>query len=132
MNEYEKKRAERVARNKEALKQLVTAPLDLTVPAPVRAPRAPRTYSVRVPVEPRRSARSDGKVVNYTFDEEAGERRPRSGGPPRFARRRLTLEELEALSPEEKAQVRSGGRASVGRPSLTTLGPAGGGCRGRH
>jgi hypothetical protein len=76
------------ARNKEALKQLVTAPLDLTFPAAVRAPRAPRTFSVRVPVEPRRSARSDGKVVSYTFDDEAGERRPRTAGAPRRRRSR--------------------------------------------
>jgi hypothetical protein len=103
---YEVERDERVARNKKALESLVTVKLPVVQPRPVnRAPRAPRAPRAVEP--PRRSARSEGKQVDYKFDIEIGERKPRGAtGPRRYVHGRYTLEQVQAMSPEELAAVR--------------------------
>jgi hypothetical protein len=129
--DFEQARAARVARNNAVLAQLVST--DLRVPeAAAPAPRRRRVSEVREPAgPPRRSVRAEGKpAVSYAQhadDEPRGPRRP--CGPPRFTRKRLTLEELEAMTEEEKEAVR-GPHAGAGRararahrpPALTCFG----------
>ena len=107
--DFEQARAARVARNNAVLAQLVST--DLRVPeAAAPAPRRRRVSEVREPAgPPRRSVRAEGKpAVNYSFaaDDDGLPRVRRAVGPPRFTRKRLTLEELEAMTEEEKEAVR--------------------------
>ena len=108
--DFEKARAERVARNNAVLQSMVSVELrDISVPAP--APRRRRVSEAREPSgPPRRSVRAEGKpTVNYAHGDDDLERLPRRPGrtgPPRYTRKRLTLEELEAMTEEEKEAVR--------------------------
>jgi len=116
MNPYEATRDARVAHNKSILAQLVTTKLPQEAPAP-RAPRVPRMPVARAEREPpRRSVRSEGKQVDYTFDAEAGERKPRIPGPPRIGRHRLTAAELDAMTEEEREKARRRRGRPVGPP----------------
>ena len=110
--DFERARAERVARNNAVLQSMVSVELrDIAGAAP--APRRRRVSEAREPSgPPRRSVRAEGKpTVNYAHDldelERLANRRPRHTGPPRYTRKRLTLEELEAMTEEEKEAVRA-------------------------
>ena len=112
---FEEARNERVARNNQMLRALVQP---LAMEEAAVAPRASRRSAPRASATalgpPRRSARSEGKAVDYSFD--ALDERPvrsRNTGPPRYTRARLTLEEVEAMSEEELAKVRPA-RAAFG------------------
>lgn len=110
--DFEKQREERVKRNAAVLAALVAPELrELPAPAP-RAGGSRRASAPRAPTGPvRRSVRAEGRpAVNYAADLDALEaramRRPRDG-PPRYTRARLTLEELEAMTEEEREKVRA-------------------------
>jgi hypothetical protein len=115
VTDFEAQRLSNIARNNAALAALVPPELrELTeeeeTPRPPRRPRAPAEPR-EPPGPPRRSARAEGRpLVNYAADldelERKASRRPRDG-PPRFTRHRLTLEELDAMTDEERAAVRA-------------------------
>lgn len=123
--DFEKARAARVARNNAVLQTLVSTDLrDMAGPSP--APRRRRVSEARSPAgPPRRSVRAEGKpAVNYAHDLDelerlAAGRRPRRDGPPRFTRKRLTLEELEAMTEEEKEAVRGAHQPRSARAQRT-------------
>jgi hypothetical protein len=114
LSEFEKQRLANMARNSAALAALVSPELrQLEGEAPPRAPRRARAPAPprEPPGPPRRSARAEGRpLVNYAMDLDELERRasrPVRDGPPRYTRKRLTLEELEAMTDEERAAVRA-------------------------
>ena len=122
--DFERARAERVARNNAVLQSMVSTELRELATSPAPAPRRRRVSEVREPSgPPRRSVRAEGRpVVKYVHDlDEERERRPRHVGAPRYTRKRLTLEELEAMTEEEKEAVRPAAcrRATAGAVRAT-------------
>jgi hypothetical protein len=133
LSEFELQRLQRIRKNQEELARLVSPDLRQVGAG---EPAAPQPRVRRAPAEPRepagpprRSARAEGRpAVNYAIDLDALERKaargPRHDGPPRFTRKRLTLEELEAMTEEEREAVRAaarGARAGAGTPACMTL-----------
>jgi hypothetical protein len=110
LSEYEREREARVARNKAMLHSTVTVKLPVATPAPPppkRQAKAPRgTTEVS-----RRSDRLGGMTLpSYADGGRTGDRRhPRPTGAPRTVvpdGSKPTLEQVEAMSPEELAKAR--------------------------
>lgn len=123
---FELERNARVKRNQAQLAALVK-PLAMPPPPPRAASATPRKAPgpKPPPAPPRNSTRIAGKpAVRYASDEERGQGKPRGGGGARSVRVNLTLDELEAMTEEEREAVRRaarrarrGGAERVGRPS---------------
>lgn len=123
LSAFELERAEKVKRNNERLKALVTA--KLVAPPPAAAPAAAPAASRRAPAPaappppPRNSDRLAGRpTVKYSDGDDAGDRPARARGPPRESYAAVTEAELDAMTDAQRAAVRRRLRRRRAQPWL--------------